>query len=228
MIFLEQNTKGICRKFGLDFNELLADFQVDSIFELGIADLEAFADEYEIDLQSLLFKPLFKTDELTVKLAKIKMLILDVDGVMTDGGMYFAESGDQFKKFNTKDGMGIIHLVKKGFHVGIISSGFKDVVVSARAEMLGIQRCYVGREPKINILRKWCAELNFSLDEIAMIGDDINDLEIMRLIGFKTCPKDAVEVVKKEVDLILSKKGGEGCVREFIDNYLEIIPLGSL
>ncbi len=228
MIFLEQNTKGICRKFGLDFNELLAEFQVDSIFELGIADLEAFADEYEIDLQSLLFKPLFKTDELTLKLAKIKMLILDVDGVMTDGGMYFAESGDQFKKFNTKDGMGIIHLVKKGFHVGIISSGFKDIVVSARAEMLGIQRCYVGREPKINIIRKWCAELNFSLDEIAMIGDDINDLEIMRLIGFKTCPKDAVEVVKKEVDLILSKKGGEGCVREFIDNYLEIVPLGSL
>ena len=77
MIFLEQNTKGICRKFGLDFNELLADFQVDSIFELGIADLEAFADEYEIDLQSLLFKPLFKTDELTLKLANIKMLILD-------------------------------------------------------------------------------------------------------------------------------------------------------
>jgi YrbI family 3-deoxy-D-manno-octulosonate 8-phosphate phosphatase len=228
MIFLEQNTKGICRKFGLDFNELLADFQVDSIFELGIADLEAFADEYEIDLQSLLFKPLFKTDELTLKLAKIKMLILDVDGVMTDGGMYFAESGDQFKKFNTKDGMGIIHLVKKGFHVGIISSGFKDVGVSARAEMLGIQRCYVGREPKIDILKKWCTELNFSLDEIAMIGDDINDLEIMRLIGFKTCPKDAVEVVKKEVDLILSKKGGEGCVREFIDNYLELVPLGSL
>jgi 3-deoxy-D-manno-octulosonate 8-phosphate phosphatase (KDO 8-P phosphatase) len=228
MIFLEQNTKGICRKFGLDFNELLADFQVDSIFELGIADLEAFADEYEIDLQSLLFKPLFKTDELTLKLAKIKMLILDVDGVMTDGGMYFAESGDQFKKFNTKDGMGIIHLVKKGFQVGIISSGFKDVVVSARAEMLGIQRCYVGREPKIDILKKWCQELNFSLDEIAMIGDDINDLEIMRLIGFKTCPKDAVEVVKKEVDLILSKKGGEGCVREFIDNYLELVPLGSL
>jgi YrbI family 3-deoxy-D-manno-octulosonate 8-phosphate phosphatase len=147
---------------------------------------------------------------------------------MTDGGMYFAESGDQFKKFNTKDGMGIIHLVKKGFQVGIISSGFKDVVVSARAEMLGIQRCYVGREPKIDILKKWCQELNFSLDEIAMIGDDINDLEIMRLIGFKTCPKDAVEVVKKEVDLILSKKGGEGCVREFIDNYLELVPLGSL
>lgn len=227
MIFLEQNIKGICRKFGLDFNEFLADFQVDSIFELGIADLEAFADEYEIDLQSLLFKPLFKTDELTLKLANIKMLILDVDGVMTDGGMYFAESGDQFKKFNTKDGMGIIHLIKKGFQVGIISAGFKDVGVSARAEMLGIQHCYVGREPKINILRKWCEELNLSLDEVAMIGDDINDLEIMQLIGFKTCPKDAVEVVKKEVDLILSKKGGEGCVREFIDNYLEISPLGS-
>lgn len=227
MIFLEQNTKGICRKFGLDFNELLTDFQVDSIFELGIADLEAFSDEYEIDLQSLLFKPLFKTDELKLKLANIKMLILDVDGVMTDGGMYFAASGDQFKKFNTKDGMGIIHLVKKGFHVGIISAGFIDVGVSDRAKMLGIQHCYVGREPKINILNKWCEELKISLDEVAMIGDDINDLEIMQQIGFKACPKDAVEVIKKEVDLILSKRGGEGCVREFIDNYLETNPLGS-
>ena len=227
MIFLEQNIKGICRKFGLDYLELFQDFQVDSVFEMGISDLEAFSDEYEIDLQSLLFKPLFKTDELTLKMERIKLLILDVDGVMTDGGMYFAESGDQFKKFNTKDGMGIIHLTKKGFQVGIISAGFKDVGVSERAKMLGIQHCYVGREPKINILNEWCKELNISLDEVAMIGDDINDLEVMKLVGFKTCPKDAVEVVKKEVDLILSKKGGEGCVREFIDNYLEINPLGS-
>lgn len=227
MVFLEQNIKGICRKSGIDFNGLLNDFQVESVYELSLADLEALTEEYEIDLQALLFKPLFKTDHLAEKLAKIKMLILDVDGVMTDGGMYFAESGDQFKKFNTKDGLGIISLTKRGFQVGIISAGFRDVGVSARAEMLGIQRCYVGREPKINILTKWCEEMNISMDEIAMIGDDINDLEIMRSIGFKTCPADAVEVVKKEVDLILSKPGGKGCVREFIDNYLENNPLGS-
>lgn len=227
MVFLEQNIKGICRKAGIDFQELLADFQADSVFELTLGDLEAMAEEYEVDLQAMLFKPLFKLEHLAAKLAKIRLLILDVDGVMSDGGMYFAESGDQFKKFNTKDGLGIISLTKRGFQVGIISAGFRDVGVSARAEMLGIQRCYVGREPKINILNQWCEEMNISLDEVAMIGDDINDLEVMRSIGFKTCPADAVEVVKKEVDLILSKKGGKGCVREFIDNYLENNPLGS-
>lgn len=226
MVFLEQNIKGICQKFGVDYQGLLSDFQADSVFELSLGDLEAIAEEYEIDLQAMLFKPVYKNDYLAAKLSKIKMLILDVDGVMTDGGMYFAESGDQFKKFNTKDGLGIISLTKRGFQVGIISAGFRDVGVSARAEMLGIQRCYVGREPKINILTKWCEEMNISMDEIAMIGDDINDLEVMHRIGFKTCPSDAVEVVKKEVDLILSKPGGKGCVREFIDNYLENNPLG--
>lgn len=226
MVFLEQNIKGICQQFGVDYQGLLSDFQADSVFELSLGDLEAIAEEYEIDLQAMLFKPLYKSDHLAAKLSKIKMLILDVDGVMTDGGMYFAESGDQFKKFNTKDGLGIISLTRRGFQVGIISAGFRDVGVSARAEMLGIQRCYVGREPKINILTKWCEEMNISMDEIAMIGDDINDLEIMHRIGFKTCPSDAVEVVKKEVDLILSKPGGKGCVREFIDNYLESNPLG--
>lgn len=227
MIFLEQNIKGICQKAGIDFLGLLSDFQVDSVHDLTLGDLEALAEENEADLHAMLFKPMYKPDHLAQKLSKIKLLILDVDGVMTDGGMYFTESGDQFKKFNTKDGLGIISLTKRGFQVGIISAGFRDVGVSARAEMLGIQRCYVGREPKINILTKWCEEMNISMDEIAMIGDDINDLEVMRSIGFKTCPADAVEVVKKEVDLILSKAGGKGCVREFIDNYLENNPLGS-
>lgn len=226
MIFLEQNIKGICQKAGIDYLEFLSDFQVDSVFEMTLSDLEALTEEYNLDLQALLFKPLHKSAYMAEKLDKIKLLILDVDGVMSDGGMYFAESGDQFKKFNTKDGRGIIHLVKKGFQIGIISAGFRDVGVSARAEMLGIQRCYVGTEPKINILEQWCKELNITMEEVAMIGDDVNDLEVMRRIGFKTCPSDAVEVVKKEVDLILSKAGGQGCIREFIDNYLEVSPLG--
>jgi 3-deoxy-D-manno-octulosonate 8-phosphate phosphatase (KDO 8-P phosphatase) len=228
MIFLEQNIKGICQKFGIDFLQLISDFQVDNVYELSISDLEALVEEYEIDLQALLFKPLFKSEILQLKLASIKMLILDVDGVMTDGGMYMTEKGDQIKKFDTKDGRGIIELIKKKFHVVIISSGFKDVGVSARAKMLGIERCYIGLEPKLKILKSWCEELQISLDEVAMIGDDINDLEVMRTIGFSACPADAVENVKQEVDLILSKKGGRGCVREFIDNYLEAKPLSVL
>jgi len=227
MLFLEQNIKGVCRKFGIDFLELLEDFQAESVHELSIVDLEALSEEYELDLQALLFKPLFRPDYLQERLSRIKLLILDVDGVLTDGGMYFTENGDQFKKFDTKDGRGILNLVKKDFQFGIISSGFKADAVYARAKMLGIQRCHVGLEPKLDILRSWCAEMGLELDEVAMIGDDINDLEIMDAIGFTACPADAVEVVKRQVDVILSLKGGQGCVREFIDNYIESVPLGT-
>jgi YrbI family 3-deoxy-D-manno-octulosonate 8-phosphate phosphatase len=226
MEFLEQNIKGICAKFGLDYYAFLADFQAETVHDLSLGDLEALVEEYELDLQAVMFKPLFKNEFIHEKLDRIKLLILDVDGVMTDGGMYFTESGDQFKKFNTKDGMAIIHLTKAGVQVGIISSGFKGEAVKTRAEMLGIQHVYVGRDNKLQILKNWCETLAISLDEVAMIGDDINDLEVMNVIGFKTCPADAMEVVKKTVDLVLSKKGGEGCVREFIDNYFLSQPLG--
>lgn len=225
MEFLEQNLRSLCVKNGVDYHGLMHDFGVDSVFELSLVDLESIVEEYGVDLQALIFKPMFKSPELAEKLTKIKLLILDVDGVMTDGGMYFSESGDQMKKFNTKDGMAIIHLTQGGFQVGIISSGFTGKTVQARAEMLGIQHCYVGRDKKIDILRSWCEKLNLSMDQVAIIGDDINDLNVMQHVGFKTCPSDAVEVVKKSVDLVLTKKGGEGCVREFIDNYLLNNPL---
>jgi YrbI family 3-deoxy-D-manno-octulosonate 8-phosphate phosphatase len=150
----------------------------------------------------------------------MKLLILDVDGVMTDGGMYMMMNGDQMKKFNTKDGRGIIELQKSGVEVAIISSGFYDVAVTKRAEMLGIEHCYVGKRPKLEVLDELRNKLNLEYDEIAMIGDDINDLEIMKLIGFTACPKNAVQEVKNAVDIILQTNGGEGCVRELIDNYL--------
>ena len=229
MVFLEQNIRGLCTKFGLDFESFLADFQVESVTEIPLVELEAITEEYELDLHALLFKSLFKNEYLTEKLAKIKLLILDVDGVMTDGGMIFSENADQQKKFNTKDGMGIIEVVKQGeVEVGIISSGFTGGLVHKRAEMLGMKRCYVGRDSKISVLESWMEEMQISFDEVAIIGDDINDLGIMRVAGFSACPADAVEVVKKQVDVILSLKGGQGCVREFIDNYLLQTPLGTI
>lgn len=224
-MYLEQNIKGLCSKFGIDYNGFLDDLDVENVSELTIYDLEAVCEEYEIDLMSLLFKPMFRADLWNKKLDKIKLLVLDVDGVMTDGGMYFTESGDQFKKYNTKDGMAIQHLVKSNFQVAIISSGFKAEMVKARAEMLGIQRCYIGRDPKINILNEFCTELGIGLENVALVGDDINDLEMIKNIGFSACPSDAVNSVKGQVDVILSKKGGEGCVREFIDAYLLKQPL---
>ena len=226
-MFLEQNIKGICDKFGVNFSDFLGDLGVENTLELSIFDLEAICDENKIDLHSLLFKPMFKTNSIKNKISKIKLLILDVDGVMTDGGMYFTENGDQIKKYNTKDGRGIIHLTKKDFQVAIISSGFSDNMVTKRAEMLGIQNCYVGRDKKIDVLNKYCQELNIHLENVAIIGDDVNDLDIIRSVGFSACPSDAMDIVKTNVDVILTKKGGEGCVREYIDSYLLNEPLNN-
>lgn len=224
-MFLEQNIKGLCAKFGVDFYQMLQDFNVDGVTELSILDLEAIAEEYEVDFYSLLFKPLFIFDHLKSKIEKIKLLVLDVDGVMTDGGMYYTESGDQIKKYNTKDGMGIMKAQEKGLICGIISSAFTDKMVRNRAEVLKIEHVYVGREQKITILKQWCEALSITLDQVAIIGDDINDLSVMREVGLRACPKDAVQEVKKEVDIVLTKNGGTGVVREFIDNFLLSEPI---
>jgi YrbI family 3-deoxy-D-manno-octulosonate 8-phosphate phosphatase len=220
MNHLEQNIKGLCAKHGIHFNDFLADLEVDEVHELTLYDLQAIAEEYQIDLLALLFKPVYNSDLLTKKLRKIECLIVDVDGVMTDGGMYWSEQGDQIKKFNTKDGLGLLELTKKAFKVGIISSGFTQVMVQKRAELLGITHCYVGQQPKLEVLETWCKEWGIALENVAVIGDDKNDLALMKAVGFAACPADAVNEVKSICNLILERKGGEGCVREFIDAYL--------
>ena len=121
--------------------------------------------------------------------------------------------------------MAIIHLTRNDFQVAIISSGFKGEAVKKRAEMLGIQNCYVGRDSKLEVLKNMCNELSISLEEVAIIGDDINDLEVMRNVGLSFSPKDAVSAVKQQVDVVLSKRGGEGCVREMIDQFILKKPL---
>ena len=218
---LEQNIRGICSKFGLDFNEFLKDFEVDHVMEMSLFDLEAICEEYEIDMHTLLFKAVFLENSLKNKLEKIRFLILDVDGVMTDGGMLFTAKGDELKKFNTKDGMGILKLRGTEIELGIISSGFSSEIVQKRAEMLQIQNCYVGREAKMSILESWITEKGLTLEQVAMIGDDINDKEVMSRIGIAVCPADAIDEIKSISHVVLKNKGGEGCIREFIDNYLQ-------
>lgn len=150
----------------------------------------------------------------------IKFLVLDVDGVMTDGGMYYTESGDQFKKFNTKDGMAIKVAMKKGHEVAFLSSGSQETIVKNRAETLGVKRVYVGTKEKLEVLKEWCSELNLELENVAYVGDDINDLKVIGAVGFSGCPADAVEAVKLKVNVILTRKGGDACVREFVDEHL--------
>jgi YrbI family 3-deoxy-D-manno-octulosonate 8-phosphate phosphatase len=226
-MYLEQNIRGLCDKFGLNFDSFLEELDVDHVNELSIYDLEAIAEEYVIDLNALLFKNSFKSNHLKSRLENIKLLVLDVDGVMTDGGMYFTESGDQFKKFNTKDGMAILHLTKSDFQVAIISSGFRGESVHRRAEMLGIQHCTVSRDSKMDTLNKLCSTLGIGLENVAMIGDDVNDLAVMEKIGLAACPRDAMNSVKQVCDIILTLKGGQGCVREFIDQYIFDEPLNE-
>ena len=151
---------------------------------------------------------------------KIKFLVLDIDGVMTDGGMYYTEAGDQFKKFNTKDGMAIKVALNKGYQVAFLSSGSQETIVKNRAKTLGLERVYVGSRPKLQVLIEWCRELDLSMENVAYVGDDINDLEVMDAVGFSGCPADAMEAIKLKANVVLNRKGGDACVREFVDEHL--------
>ncbi len=147
----------------------------------------------------------------------IKMVVFDVDGVMTDAGMYYTESGDELKRFNSRDGLAIRNLNKIGFLTGIISHGINVNLIKRRAELLGITHVYAGNRPKTDVMAEWCQQLGFGFSQIAYIGDDINDLPLIRVVGYSACPSDALNAVKKEVNMVLSARGGDGAIREWID-----------
>ena len=155
-----------------------------------------------------------------MKVPKIKMLVLDVDGTMTDNGIYIDENGVESKRYNAKDGVGIYELIKNNILIGIISHSEKGDGIKSRASYLGISHCYVGNEPKDKILIEWIKKEKILIEEVAFIGDDINDMSIIDVVGFSACPIDASDLVKNNVSLILESKGGYGCVREFSDLYL--------
>jgi YrbI family 3-deoxy-D-manno-octulosonate 8-phosphate phosphatase len=154
------------------------------------------------------------------KAQKIKMLITDVDGVMTDGGMYFSSTGEEMKRFSVKDGMAVGLCCQYGIEYGIISAGHSLPLVAARAKVLKVEHVYVGYTPKIEILNEWLQKLNLKAEEVAYIGDDVKDMEVMQAVGLSACPADAVKQVVNIADVVLSKNGGHGCVREFVEEYL--------
>jgi 3-deoxy-D-manno-octulosonate 8-phosphate phosphatase (KDO 8-P phosphatase) len=150
----------------------------------------------------------------------IKLLVIDIDGVLTDGGMYYTESGDELKKFNTKDGLAIKRLVKNGMQVAFLSNGKNSALIQSRAKLLGVQKIYVGFEEKEKILDKWVKELKLTYKNVAYVGDDVNDMKVISKAGFSACPADAIDVIKQKATIILTRNGGDACVREMIDNYL--------
>ncbi len=153
-----------------------------------------------------------------------KLLALDIDGVMTDGGMIVNSDKTEAKKFNTKDGMAIKNLLKQGIEVGFISSGKNLDLVQYRADMLGVKHVWVGSGEKLDVLKQWCEKMNISLSEVAFIGDDINDINVLKNVGFSACPADAVSVVKDVCTRILTRNGGDACVRELVE-YLGLIKI---
>ena len=152
--------------------------------------------------------------------SKIKLFLSDVDGVLTDAGMYYTESGDEFKKFSTYDGMGFQLLQKTGVKVGIITSEDRDLN-RRRAKKLGLDFDFHGTKDKLQIVTDLCKKENIFLKEVAYIGDDVNCFELLSNIGFAACPNNAVEKIKLIPNIIqLEKNGGEGVVREFIELIL--------
>lgn len=154
------------------------------------------------------------------KASRIKLLVLDVDGTMTDGGVYIDANGVQSKKFNIRDGMGVTLLHEKGIPVCLLSHSRSNTILNERARMLGIERVYSGKEPKLEVMIRWATELNLTLDQVAYIGDDVNDIELLEKVGLSACPHDAHFSLIKIVDVVLQRNGGQGCVREFIDRFL--------
>ncbi len=148
--------------------------------------------------------------------ASIELLVTDVDGVLTDAGMYFGDDGEVLKKFNTRDGMGLGMWQKAGFRAAIMTSEDTPIVKS-RAAKLKIDRVFLGVKDKGKEIEELARKEGLSLDQVAFIGDDINDLPALKKVGLAACPSDALGAVKKEAHYICKQKGGGGCVREFVD-----------
>lgn len=154
---------------------------------------------------------------------KIKLFLTDVDGVMTDGSMYYAENGDEIKRFHTHDGMAFELLRSAGIKTGIITSE-NTQIVARRAAKIKADYLYQGKRDggKMAAAQEICEKMNISLEEVAYIGDDINCLLLLQAVGIAACPANAVKIIKQIPNILqLEKKGGDGAVREFAEWILD-------
>lgn len=150
----------------------------------------------------------------------IKCVLTDSDGVLTDGGMYYSENGDELKKFNTKDGMGFKLLNEAGIITGIITGEDIDLV-RRRAKKMKVDEVYLGIQDKMKILDEICSKYDLNYDEIAYIGDDINDLEVIKTVGLGCTVHDGMDCVKDIAKVITKAKGGQGALREIVEMILD-------
>jgi len=154
--------------------------------------------------------------------SKVKLLILDADGVLTDGSFYVSNSGEVSRRFNALDGFGIVNAVKKGLNIAIITGGKGESLVH-RCKYLGVKDLFLEREDKHNVYTKILKpKLNVKDEEVAFMGDDIFDIELLKIVGFPITVPDAHDRVKDVAKYITKRKGGEGAVREVVDLILPI------
>lgn len=149
----------------------------------------------------------------------IKLVLTDIDGVWTDGGMYYDTSGNEWKKFNTSDSTGIILLRQAGIQTGIIT-GEQTEIVATRARKLNISIVEMGAKNKLAVAKRLSQDLNIPFEHMAYVGDDVNDIELLQKVAFSATPANAPEYVRKYAQLVLKKSGGEGAFREFAEQLL--------
>lgn len=150
----------------------------------------------------------------------IKLVATDIDGVWTDAGMYYDNHNNQLKKFNANDGAGVLLLKTLNIPVCIVT-GEETEIVRRRAEKLKINYLFQGCDNKCTQVESLCNELGISLDEVAYVGDDFNDVKLLRKVGISACPANASDYIKKEAKWTLEKKGGDGAFREFVERILK-------
>lgn len=150
----------------------------------------------------------------------IKLIVLDVDGCLSDGKIIYSEDMIESKAFNIKDGLGISTWVKIGNEVAIIT-GRNSKIVQRRAEELGVQHLFQGIKDKDRVLKELVSSLGISFDNVAVIGDDLNDFKMLNLAGRSFTPKNGVKEIQDIVDVVLSRDGGDGAVREMIDSLVD-------
>ncbi len=155
------------------------------------------------------------------KLNKITTFIFDVDGVLTNGKILITSDGQMYRSMNTKDGFAIKLAISKGYRIAIISGGNNKGIIKRLSE-LNISEIYLGVTDKLNTYKNLIRKNNITGKEILYMGDDIPDIPVMKNVILSACPKDAVSDVKNLVDYVSDKYGGEGCVREIIEQVLKV------
>ena len=154
-------------------------------------------------------------------LNKVTTFVFDVDGVLTNGKILVTTEGEMYREMNTRDGFAMKYALLKGFKIGIISGG-TNLGVKKRLEDLGVNKVYLGIHEKDIAFDDFINSYNVNPEEVLYMGDDVPDMSVMETVGVATCPQDAVPDVKRIVDYVSHKNGGDGCVREIVEQVMRV------